>query len=112
MRILFVEDSMEVAKVLIEEFEERGWEVDHATTVARGNELIYDGHDVLVCDWELPDGFGSAVLRNVPLRSHMTTICFSGLDRTRELQATGITVDHTISKSDLPELLKLLEGLA
>jgi hypothetical protein len=63
MRVLLVEDDLNVAESVIRALELRGHDVKHATTVAQGEDLINDYHFELgIIDLNLPDGLGTSLL--------------------------------------------------
>jgi DNA-binding response OmpR family regulator len=66
MRILLVEDAMEVSDAVATCFTRRGDAVDHAATVAGAYDLIaVQDYDVAILDIELPDGNGFDVLNAI-----------------------------------------------
>ena len=69
MRLLLVEDELEVLRLLREVMEEAGWAVDEANGVAEALGLLEAfPYDLLVLDLALPDGDGLEVLRFVRRR--------------------------------------------
>ncbi|WP_298636440.1 response regulator transcription factor [uncultured Umboniibacter sp.] len=59
MKILLVEDNIEIATQVIEFLTGLGWEVDFARNASQGYELaVADSFDVILLDLNLPDGDG------------------------------------------------------
>jgi DNA-binding response OmpR family regulator len=63
-KILLVEDDALAAEMLVDFLENERYSVEHADTAtqAKGLLKVY-GYDVLVLDWELPDGTGIDILK-------------------------------------------------
>lgn len=111
MRILLLEDDMNMADSMIRAFETRGFEVVHASTVAQAVGAYEPGEfDVLLCDYELPDGTGIEFLSGIHDDFNVTTILWSGLDRTKEAEESGFrhAIDHVLVKSHTLEVLDLI----
>lgn len=116
MKILLLEDNFDVGESMVRALELRGWEIvwreDVASAVqvygTRGSSYF----DVIISDWELPDGTGADFLGQIQGSDRAYTIVFSGLDRTRELDAAGLTVDAQFSKGDPISLLDKLKEIA
>jgi two-component system response regulator TctD len=63
MRILLVEDAMDVAEAISAMFTRRGDAVDHAATVLAAQDyLAVQDYDIAILDVGLPDGLGTEVL--------------------------------------------------
>ncbi len=66
MRVLLVEDSIDLANAIAEHFRRDGHAVDHAETVDDARFMLMSGdpdsYDIVLLDLMLPDGFGSSVL--------------------------------------------------
>lgn len=75
MRILLVEDAVDVAEAICSSFARRGDAVDHVTTVAEAASIIaVQEYDVAVLDIGLPDGFGTEILRALRDRRSTTPV--------------------------------------
>jgi DNA-binding NtrC family response regulator len=62
VRVLVVEDDIQVCSVMEETFAEAGYEVEAATNVETGLRLIQSRQfDVIVADGRLPDGTGMEI---------------------------------------------------
>lgn len=127
MRILMVEDSEAVSGAMTGALELRGHEVVLAESLAQAMEHVggepnaFAGFDVLLIDHELPDGVGLTLLRLLDDRDvaqralqvpsvRPKTIYWSGLDRTRELEAAGLRPDVLMTKERMPELIDEIGG--
>jgi DNA-binding response OmpR family regulator len=61
-RILLLEDDSDVAELLLLVLRAGGYIVDLATTVAQADHRLAErGYGLVVADWRLPDGDGTAV---------------------------------------------------
>lgn len=110
-RVLLLEDDLSVADSIMRALRLRGIEGVHASTVAGALEAYdVDLFDVIVCDYNLPDGTGLDFLAQVRGSDKATTILCSGLDRSKELAASGMHVDHVIDKGKVGELWDIIEG--
>lgn len=75
MRILLLEDAVDVAEAICASFAKRGDAVDHVCTVADGLASIeVQEYDVAVLDIGLPDGSGTEVLRALRTRRSATPV--------------------------------------
>ena len=64
-RMLVVEDDPTTCTLLQTLFARRRWEVATASTVADGLAKLTPPPDLLILDLNLPDGFGTRILRRV-----------------------------------------------
>jgi DNA-binding response OmpR family regulator len=63
-KILLVEDDALAAELLVDFLEQERYSVEHADTVTAAKALLkVYGYDLLVLDWELPDGTGIDILK-------------------------------------------------
>ena len=73
MRILLVEDELELARTLKDALSRHDMLVDHVQTIADASSVLRDRvHDVVLLDRRLPDGEGLSIIR--PLRAAGITI--------------------------------------
>jgi CheY-like chemotaxis protein len=114
LRVLIVEDGVEMGEVVGRTLRESGADPLIVATVSEAlEELRAAEFDVVLTDYDLPDGTGADVLADVARRAwppgtSPTTILWSGLDRTRELAAVGVEADHVFTKEKLPEVIRLI----
>lgn len=108
--VLLLEDDLGFAASVVGALEARGHQTVWALTVAAARHVYEpDRFDVLLCDYELPDGTGLDFLAGIRGSGGATTILWSGLDRSREVAASGLHVDHVFSKSDTLEAVQAIE---
>lgn len=108
-RVLFLEDNQQMADSVIRALEGRGHEVVWAGTVAQArNKYRVDEFDVMLIDYELPDGTGLDFLFGIGGSDKAVTILWSGLGREKELRESGMTVDHLLLKSATIEVLDII----
>ena len=63
MRILIVEDEIDLADFVVRGLREEGFTVEHAQDSAQGNEALESGvWDLIVLDWGLPGEDGLSFL--------------------------------------------------
>ncbi len=63
-KILLVEDDNATAEMLVDFLENERHSVEHVDSVTQANALLaVYGYDLLILDWELPDGSGIDVLK-------------------------------------------------
>ncbi len=61
--IILIEDDLLVAINLIDLLKETGFAVSHAATIKEGKYLLLnDNFDLMICDYDLPDGKGVEIL--------------------------------------------------
>lgn len=98
---------------MLRAFRLRGYEVEWAKTVAEAKSLYEpDKYDVMIMDYEVPDGTGLDFLATIRGSDKAVTVLNSGLDRSREIKASGLHVDHAFSKSDVGGLFDVIESAA
>lgn len=110
--VLVLEDDASTAEVVQAELEARGCHVVVAGTVAAAKDA-YAGQswDVVVADYDVPDGNGCEFLdwcSGYDGHAPTLTILFSGLEHDAEVAAMRHPVGITILKDRLPELLDLV----
>lgn len=113
-RILLLEDNSEFAASVGGALEARGYrEVFWVSTVAEARALYeVDRFDVLLCDYELPDGTGLDFLAGIRAVDKAVAILWSGLDRSSEIAASGLDGIHAFRKDDPIEVVDLIDRLA
>lgn len=108
MRLLFLEDTEDVADAVVASFARRGDAVDHAGTVADAAALIaVQDYDVAILDIELPDGNGTEILQALRARGKTTPVLMLTArakvdDRISALD--GGADDYLVKPFDLREL--------
>jgi len=115
MRLLLIEDELDIQRFLRHSLEEAGYQVEVAGSVKRAEQLAVEGvYDVLIVDLGLPDGDGiSAILRLRQLGVKAPVLILSARrsvdDRVRGLEQGGD--DYLTKPFALAELLARLRNL-
>lgn len=116
MRLLLVEDTLDVADAIAASFTRRGDAVDHVTTVADASDLIaVQDYDVAILDIELPDGSGIEVLHAMRVARKPTPVLMltarSEIDERVSALDDGAD-DYVVKPFDLRELQARVRALA
>ena len=100
MKILFIEDDLDSAELLIEYMQDNDYEITHCDTVTSGlSYLKQNTYDILLLDLSLPDYFGLKVCEEINNDSKVSIIvlsAYSELDT--KLKAFDLGVDDYICK--------------
>jgi CheY-like chemotaxis protein len=115
--VLLLEDDARVADVMNAALQVRGYEVLRALTVSEATALWDDGghrFDVLLCDYQLPDGTGIDFLEHVErsresLRAEPMRILWSGSDRFEHIGTRGLERERILLKTQIGEVLEVIE---
>lgn len=93
MRILMIEDAVDLAEGVVARLARSGVVCDHATTIEDARDFrAVQKYDALILDINLPDGSGLSLLREIR----------AGGDRTPVLMLTAlVSVDDRVSALDL-----------
>jgi OmpR-family two-component system manganese-sensing response regulator len=115
MRILLVDDEVEMADPLSQHLMRQGYEVDLAYDGAQGNQLAQGGgYDLLILDWMLPQMSGLEICQQARSRGDTTPVLFLTAkdtvdDRVQGLDAGGD--DYLVKPFELRELLARVRAL-
>jgi CheY-like chemotaxis protein len=120
--VLLLEDDARVADVMsaalhAAALHPRDYDVSRAPTVGEAKSLWDErGHcfDVLLCDYELPDGTGIDFLEHVErsresLRAEPMRILWSGSDRFEHIGTCGLERERILLKSQIADVLDVIE---
>lgn len=115
MRILLLEDDIDLGQAVAEHLEALGHQVDWMKLCGQADEAIRDaGIDLIVMDLRLPDGDGASLLKAWrAAREHRPVIVLTARDqisdRIRLLQAGAD--DYMVKPFDLDELAARIEAV-
>lgn len=112
MRILLVEDDRRVAAALSSALTRRGYEVEHAATVAAA--LAAAPCDLVLLDLTLPDGDGTDLCRELRRRSTqlgIIAVTARGEERDRVLGLRLGADDYVVKPFSMVELQARIEAL-
>lgn len=108
MRMLLVEDAVDVADAVIASFERRGDAVDHARSVEEArNAVAVQEYDVLLLDIGLPDGAGTEVLKSLRDKGYRVPILMLTAQTDIEDRVAALDMgadDYIVKPFDLREL--------
>jgi CheY-like chemotaxis protein len=111
-RILLVEDHVDSAEALARALRRRGYEVQHANSVANGLETFRDNpFDLIVCDIGLPDGTGIDLMTHLTPNHQVKAIALSGFGMDHDLKRSeeaGFSA-HLTKPVDFPRLLATIQ---
>lgn len=76
-KVLFIEDEIALAEIVKETLEAKGFDVEHATTLANANLLFKQNQpDIIIADVMLPDGDGFEWVSTVRKKDLITPVIF------------------------------------
>jgi len=109
MKILLVDDEVELTDPLSRLLSREGYEVDVATEGTAGCELATRGsYDLLILDWMLPGMNGLEICREVRSRQDSTPVLFLTAKDTLDDRVDGLDAgadDYLVKPFELRELL-------
>ncbi|PSN16748.1 DNA-binding response regulator [filamentous cyanobacterium CCT1] len=115
MKILLVDDEVELADPLSRLLNREGYQVDVATDGAAGSELASQGgYDLLILDWMLPGLSGLEICRQVRSRHDSTPVLFLTAKDTLNDRVDGLDAgadDYLVKPFELRELLARVRAL-
>lgn len=115
MRILLVDDEVELTDPLSRLLLREGYEVDVAREGTTGCELACRGdYDLLILDWMLPGMSGLEICRQVRLRLAATPVLFLTAKDTLDDRVDGLDAgadDYLVKPFELRELLARVRAL-
>jgi CheY-like chemotaxis protein len=114
---LLLEDHARVADVMSAALHARDYAVSRARTVGEAKSLWDErGHcfDVLLCDYELPDGTGIDFLEHIERNTELLgakpmRILWSGSDRYEHIGTCGLEREHILLKSQIADVLEAIK---
>ncbi|MBM0740847.1 response regulator transcription factor [Phormidium sp. CLA17] len=115
MRILLVDDEVEMTDPLSRLLMREGYEVDVAYEGDRGNQLAQENqYDLLILDWMLPQKTGLEVCQALRSQGNMTAVLFLTAKDTVDDRVQGLDAgadDYLIKPFELRELLARVRAL-
>jgi len=115
MRILLVDDEVEMADPLSRLLMREGYEVEVAYEGDRGNQLAQDNqYDLLILDWMLPQKTGLEVCQAMRSQGNMTPVLFLTAKDTLDDRVQGLDAgadDYLVKPFELRELLARIRAL-
>ncbi|TVQ06754.1 MAG: DNA-binding response regulator [Leptolyngbya sp. DLM2.Bin27] len=115
MKILLVDDEVELADPLSRLLSREGYEVDVATDGESGCKLASQGgYDLLILDWMLPGISGLEICRQVRSRQDATPVLFLTAKDTLNDRVDGLDAgadDYLVKPFELRELLARVRAL-
>jgi OmpR-family two-component system manganese-sensing response regulator len=115
MRILLVDDEVEMADPLSRVLAREGYEVDVAYEGDRGSQLAQETHyDLLILDWMLPHQSGLEICHQLRSRGITTPVLFLTAKDTIDDRVQGLDAgadDYLVKPFELRELLARVRAL-
>lgn len=115
MRILLVDDEVELTEPLSRLLQKQGYAVEVASDGVEGCEMATDGtYDLLILDWMLPRKSGLDICREVRSRGQTTPVLFLTAKDTIDDRVDGLDAgadDYLVKPFELRELLARVRAL-
>lgn len=115
MRILLVDDEIELTDPLSRILNREGYAVDVAYTGASGSKLASQGdYDLLILDWMLPQVSGLEICQQLRSRGQTTPVLFLTAKDTLDDRVMGLDAgadDYIVKPFELRELLARVRAL-
>ncbi|HIK29275.1 MAG: response regulator transcription factor [Oscillatoriaceae bacterium SKW80] len=109
MRILLVDDEVELTEALSRVLTREGYKVEVAHDGARGGELALKGeYDLLILDWMLPQQSGLTICQQLRSQGSLTPVLFLTAKDTVDERVQGLDAgadDYLVKPFELRELL-------
>lgn len=115
MRILLVDDEVELTEPLSRVLRREGYEVDVAYEGQSGRHLAMQGnYDLLILDWMLPQQSGLDICKQLRLQGRITPVLFLTAKDTLDDRVMGLDAgadDYLVKPFELRELLARVRAL-
>ncbi|MDJ0695491.1 two-component system response regulator RppA [Mastigocoleus sp. MO_188.B34] len=115
MRILVVDDEIELTDPLSRVLTREGYDVDTAYDGNTGSQLVQTGHyDLLILDWMLPGKTGLKICQELRQTNHTTPVLFLTAKDTLDDRVEGLDSgadDYLVKPFELRELLARVRAL-
>lgn len=115
MRILLVDDEVELTDPLSRLLQRQGYTIDVASDGQTGCDMAISGHyDLLILDWMLPGKTGLDICREVRSQAQTTPVLFLTAKDTLDDRVDGLDAgadDYLVKPFELRELLARVRAL-
>jgi len=115
MRILLVDDEIEMAEAVARVLVREGYTVERAHEGVTGQSIaLTQGFDLFILDWMLPGVTGLEICRSLRLASKMTPVLFLTAKDTLDDRVNGLDAgadDYLVKPFELRELLARVRAL-
>ncbi|MDZ8188328.1 MAG: two-component system response regulator RppA [Nostoc sp. ChiSLP02] len=114
MRILLVDDEVELAQPLSRLLTREGYTVDAAYDGTSGSELARGSYDLLILDWMLPGKTGLEICQELRRQGKTTPVLFLTAKDTLDDRVQGLDAgadDYLVKPFELRELLARVRAL-
>jgi two-component system, OmpR family, manganese sensing response regulator len=115
MRILLVDDEIELTDPLSRVLTREGYTVDAAYNGTHGSQLAYEGnYDLLILDWMLPGKTGLEICQQLRRTGKVTPVLFLTAKDTLDDRVEGLDAgadDYLVKPFELRELLARVRAL-
>ena len=115
MRILLVDDEVELTDPLSRLLQKQGYQVDVASDGEAGYDMALKAcYDLLILDWMLPGKSGIEICRDVRSQNHTTPVLFLTAKDTLDDRVDGLDAgadDYLVKPFELRELLARVRAL-
>ena len=115
MRILLVDDEIEMAEAVARVLVREGYTVDRAHEGSIGQSIaLSQGFDLFILDWMLPGVTGLEICRSLRLAGKMTPVLFLTAKDTLDDRVNGLDAgadDYLVKPFELRELLARVRAL-
>lgn len=115
MRILLVDDELEMIDPLSRILRREGYEVDIAYDGGQGQQLVQaNSYDLLILDWMLPQSSGLEICQRLRAQGNSTPVLFLTAKDTLDDRVQGLDAgadDYLIKPFELRELLARVRAL-
>ncbi len=115
MRILLVDDEVELTDPLSRVLTREGYTVDAAYNGTHGSQLAYEGnYDLLILDWMLPGKTGLEICQQLRRTGKVTPVLFLTAKDTLDDRVEGLDAgadDYLVKPFELRELLARVRAL-
>ncbi|MFE1747938.1 two-component system response regulator RppA [Coleofasciculus sp. H7-2] len=115
MRILLVDDEVELTEPLSRVLSREGYSVDLAYDGASGSQMaLQGGYDLLILDWMLPEIAGLEICQQMRSRKDATPVLFLTAKDTIDDRVLGLDAgadDYLVKPFELRELLARVRAL-